>query len=191
MQTKIRRDKKYLFFILCVIGLGLISGILYYNFLDDVVKESIVTSLNNFNSFQYNFILKDLIIMSLLIVLSFFVIGLPLSVLYLFYEGFSISFLISIFFATFKIKGLLYIIIYILINKVLTLILLVIFIRKIINISRFIVGFILYKKETILLDKIVINFKNAIYIILFVLILNILLYFITPYIFSSLAFLIK
>jgi len=186
-----KKNKKYLNFVLVIVLIGLAFGFIYYQFLSENIKESITSTLNDYNSFRYNFIIKDLIIMSLLLVSSFFVIGIPLSIFYLFYESLSIGFLINIFFVSFGIKGLIYSLLYILLNKLITFLLSIIFIYKVINIGRFIIGVFIYKKDEFIKDKIILNFKNSLYIIVFVLIINIILYFISPLIFENLSFLLK
>jgi len=191
MQKLILKHKNYLKFIVIILLLGLLTGIIYYSLLNNEIKDNIAETLLNYNNYRYNGIIKDLIIMSLLLVTSLFVIGIPCSLFYLFYESLSIGFLISIFFASFKFSGLLYILIYILINRVLLLILMIIFVRKVINISRYIIGFFIYRKETQIGNKIILNFEKSIYIIIFVLIINIFLYFFSSSIFSNLAFLLK
>ena len=108
MQNKLFKNKKYLIFMFFLITIGIISGIFYYAFQSNDIKSNIINTISSYNSFKYNAIFKDLIIMSLLLVSSFFIIGLPLGLCFIFYEGLSIGFLISIFLASFKLKGLIY-----------------------------------------------------------------------------------
>lgn len=191
MHKLLQKNKKYLLFTLAIVIIGVIFGIIYYILLNSDTKENISNTLINFNNFRYNAILKDLIVMSSLLITSIFIIGIPLSLFYIFYESLSIGFLVSIFYANFKISGFIYILFYILLNKVITFILIFIFVKKLINVSRFIIGSIIYKKEIVIKEKLINNFKNSIYIIIIVFVINILLYFITPYIFQKLAFLLK
>lgn len=185
------KNKKYLKFVLIIVLIGFVFGFVYYHFLESDTKISIANALAEYKTFNYNFIVKELIIMSLLLVLSFFVIGLPLSIFYLFYESLTIGFLINIFFVSFKLSGFIYILLYIILNKFITFILMIIFIQKTINIARFIVGIFIYKKDEAIKDKIIFNFRNSLYIIVFVLIFNIILYFLSPLIFKNLSFLLK
>ncbi len=67
----------------------------------------------------------------------------------------------------------------------------IIFIRKIINVGRLVIGLIIYKKEKSIKDKLIFNLKNSIYIIIFILTIDILNYFINPIIFSKLEFLLN
>ena len=167
MPKFITNHKTYLLFVGIIIGIGILVGILYYQLLDENVKNNIVQTITSFKIFKFNNILKDLIIMSLLLVFSFFIIGLPLSIFYLFYESFSLGFLLNIFYVSFKIKGIIYFLLYFFINKLLVLILIIFFIKKIINISRYIIGYLIYRKDSKIKDKIIINFKKSLYIILY------------------------
>jgi len=94
-----KRNKKYLLFVLFILVIGIVLGMAYYFFIDEDIKLSIINTLNNNISFNNNFILKNLTIMSILLVLSFFIIGIPLSLFYLLYDSFSVGFLISMFFS--------------------------------------------------------------------------------------------
>ncbi len=191
MQKLISNHKKYLLFVTIIIAIGLLGGILYYQFLDSEVKNNIVNTLNNLTSFTNNNTLKYLIIMSLLLVSSFFIIGIPLSIFYLFYESLSLGFLLNVLYASYHLKGIIYFLLDFLINKLLILILIIFFIKKIINISRYIIGYLIYRHDNTIKDKIIINFKKCLYTILIIFIINLILSFISPTIFSKLSFLIK
>ena len=190
MQRILSKNRNYLLLVCSLMGLGIILGIIYYHFLNPDIQNSLINTITNFQNFQYNGILKYLTIMSLLLISSFFIIGLPLSLFYLFYESLSLGFILNIFYLTFKIKGLLYALIYLLINKLLVLLLLIIFVKKCLHISRLIIGHFIYRKDNVIKEKIIYNFKSSLYIILYVLIINIVLYIISPYIFKTLAFLL-
>ena len=131
MQKTLLKNKKYLIFMLSIVLIGLIVGIIYYISQSIDVKNRIISIISNYDSFKYNAIFKDLIIMSILLVSSFLVIGIPLALFYLFYEGVSIGFLISIFLASFKIKGLIYLLFFLFVNKCISFLLLFLFIQKI------------------------------------------------------------
>ena len=191
MQNKIVVYKKYLIFVITVVLIGILGGVLYYHFLNESIQNDITNTLLNTSSFTYNGTIKDLIIMSLLLVLSFLIIGSPLAIFYLFYEGVAIGFLLNIFFATFKLKGLIYILIYLLINKVISLFVMLFFIYKIINISRLLIGLLIYKNNDNIKNKIILYFKNALYLLVIMLIINLILYFVSPYILKYLNFLLK
>ena len=191
MQKFIKSHKNYLLFVVIVMGIGILAGILYYQFLDQNVKNNIVNTLANYQTFKNNNIVKDIIITSILLVSSFFIIGLPISLFYLFYESVSFGFILNIFFVSYKIKGIIYFLIYFIINKLLILLLIILLIKKIINISRYIIGYIIYKKDSTIKNKIMENFKKSLYIIIIILVVDIILYFISPFILNRFTFLIK
>ena len=180
------KHKKYLLFVLIVLIIGFSFGLIYFLMQNSDIKNTIIKSLNNSFSYEYNAILKDLIIMSIILVLSFFFIGIPLGIFYLFYESLSLGFMLMSFLFTYSFKGIFIFLMYFTINKLLFLILLIFYIQKIINIGRLVIGFIIYKKDNLIKDKLIANFISSLYIIIFVLILNIVLYFITPFIFKAL-----
>ena len=191
MYNGFKKNKKYFLFIMTILLIGLVGGIIFFLVQKSDLREDIKNLLLNMNNYHYNAILKDLIITSILLVLSFFVIGIPLGLFYLFYEGLSIGFMLITFLVTYSFKGLIYMIIYLLVNKLIPLILMAFFMQKIINIGRLMIGFLIYKKDHLIRDKIIINFKNALYILLFILIFDIIIYFLSPFIFQNLVFLIK
>ena len=191
MQKLIMKHKNYLLFVVIVIAIGILVGILYYQFLNQSMKDSVITTLKTYQSFNYNNTLKDLIIMSLLLITSFFVIGFPFGIFYLFYEGISLGFLLNIFYVTYKFKGIIYFLLHFLVNKLLILILLIFFIKRIINISRYTIGYLVYRHDNAIKEKIFNNFKKSLYTIMIVLVINIILYFISPVIFNNLKFLLK
>ena len=190
MQKLIMKHKKYLLFVVTIVLIGILLGIIYYQLLDNNTKNDIINTLVNFNTFKYNAILKNLIILSTLLISSFFGIGIFLSIFYIFYEGISWGFLLNIFYASFKIKGIIYFFLYLLINKLLVFILIVFFTYKIINISRYVIGYLLYKNSETS-KKILINFRKCLYSILIIFIIDIVLYYVSPIIFNSLKFLLK
>ncbi len=191
MYNGFKKNKKYFLFIMTILLIGLVGGIIFFLVQKSDLREDIKNLLLNMNNYHYNAILKDLIITSILLVLSFFVIGIPLGLFYLFYEGLSIGFMLITFLVTYSFKGLIYMIIYLLVNKLIPLILMAFFMQKIINIGRLMIGFLIYKKDHLIRDKIIINFKNALYILVFILIFDIIIYFLSPFIFQNLVFLIK
>ncbi len=190
MLNIIKRNKSYILFISIILITGIILGYIYYNTLDNDIKLNIINTLKNTKEYNFNYIIKDLFIMSLILVLSFFIIGIPLGIFSILYGAFSIGFILNAFIITYNINGVLYILLYLIITKIITLLLKILFLKKIINIGRFIIGKLIYKKEYYLKDRIIINFKKALYIILFTLINNIIVLLISPLIFSKIALLL-
>ena len=173
MLTYLKEQKKYLIFIGIILLIGLISGVVYYILLNSDIKENITETMINYNNFRYNSIIKDLIIMSNLLVTSLFLIGIPLGLFYLFYEGMSFGVILSIFIVNFKLSGLFYIIFYFLINKLLILLIMTLFIKKIINVGRYVIGMFIYHKDNLIKNKLIINLKNGLYLIVIIFVINI------------------
>lgn len=173
-MQNILKHKKFLLLIVFVITISLICGYFYYYSLDDDIKVNIIENLKNYNIFNCNNIIKDLTIMSTILILSFFFIGLPLCITYLGYETFIIGFLINMFLNFYKIKGLSILLIYMVI-RVIPLFLIIIFLKKIINISKLSFKYLINKEEFIK-SKIMYNFYNSLYIITFVFVINIVSY---------------
>ncbi len=191
MLKYLKKHKKYLFFVLFIIIIGFSCGLIYFLIQDNTIKNDIITSLNNSFSLKYNAILKDLISLSIILVLSFFVIGLPLGLFYLFYESLSVGFMLLSFLYAYSFKGFIFFLFYFLINKLLFFILLIFYLRKIINIARLTIGLIIYRQDNVTKEKLIQNFIKALFITIFILIIDIILYFVTPFIFTYFSFLIK
>lgn len=190
MLKLLSRNKKYLLFTLVIMLIGFVSGVIYYILLNEEIKLNIANTLLN-NSLKYNSTIKDLIIMSSLFVTSFFIIGIPLNIFYLFYEFLSYGFLITIFTHNYGISGLIYGLLITLLNKLLVIFIIIFFLKKLINISRLIIGRLIYKNDSSIKNKLLVNVYNALYIIVIVFVLNLILNFINPKIFSHLTFLLK
>ena len=75
MQRILSKNRNYLVFVLAIVAIGILAGIIYFHFLDQDTLNNLLTTLNNYNVIKYNGILKYLTIMSLLLISSFFVIG--------------------------------------------------------------------------------------------------------------------
>lgn len=114
-------NKLLLKFLISLFILGILIGLYIYIIQPDVTKSSIISELSNLSTTlktnQNNFIFH-LIILSVLTILSLFIIGIPLMLFYLFYEGISIGFLIAGFIHYKKISGLIYGLVFILVNKI-------------------------------------------------------------------------
>ena len=190
MLKILNRNKKYLIFVLVIIVISFLSGIVYYILLNEDIKLNITNTLVN-NSLKYNSTIKDLIIMSSLFVAAFFIIGVPLNIFYLFYEFLSYGFLITVLTHNYGLSGLFYGILSILLNELIIMIIVICFLKKLINISRLIIGRIIYKNNLSLKNKLLFNVYNSLYIIVIVFVLNLILSFINPKIFSHLVFLLK
>lgn len=176
--------KKYFLFIVIILVMGIISGIIYYYKLDNSVSENVIKSLDNFNINHINNVFNHFTIMAIILILSFFLIGVPISIFYIFYEGISIGFIITIFSIKYGISGFFYAIIFNLYTKLIHLFILSIFIKKIYVISKTIIFNVVknnsYTNKNILITK----FKSCLILIIIIMFSDIIVYF-TSYSFLS------
>lgn len=173
-------SKKIYLFLGILFTIGLILGIIFLVYLDESSKEIILLNINEWlqglENTHLNNILPHIIILSSLFILSLFLVGLPLILFFVFYNGFSIGFMLMALVDIFGIKGILYGIIYTLISKGIYLFLLFIFIITMIKIV--VILFKNYfKKEKMSKDGLNLLFKRTLICIAGILISDIILYF--------------
>lgn len=109
-------DKKILLVSSILLGLGILSGIIFFFITTSLDKMIVKNMMNEFvsiktnvtfstfiNSFKYNIIYIVIITLSSLLVIFY-----PLVLLINYYKGLTIGFLISSTISTFKLKGILY-----------------------------------------------------------------------------------
>ncbi len=152
-------------------------GVLFLLFNSEASKEIIFSNINNYlqDMNPVNGILYHVLILSSLLISSFLIIGIPLSIFFLFYNGFSVGFIIASLTNIFSTKGLIYGIIYVLITKGLFILLLLLFIKSLIKISGIILDKVINKKN--IKERIYYLIIRCIVIIGIILLIDILLYF--------------
>ena len=170
-MKKLIKYKKII--VLFIITRSILFGILIYNRLSD---DSINLLINNSSKLRYinsKIILFHLILLAISFILSFIGIGIIILLLYLFFEGVTIGFMLSYFLSVYKIKGIVYSVSYILIYKSLMIFLLIILIFKYLKLFRIIVKYIKNKQINIsktIMNSIIIIFTiiiNDLFLILF------------------------
>lgn len=184
-------NKQFLVFVSAILIMGILSGILYYYSLDQSIKDNVIITMNSFNVSGINNILRHVVILSIITVSSMLIIGFPLSLFYLYYEGIGIGFTLTVFTILSGMKGLLYSIIYIIFTKALFIFLLFISIKKILNISKLIVNYMVNKNSEKIKSNLIYNFKNLIYVILLIILNDIIIYFFSDNVLNLFAFLIN
>ena len=124
LLKKVRFDKKYVFFCIIILLIGIICGSLFIVILNSSDKnlvieyiESFIDSIKNSN-FDYIDTLKNALIINYSIVIIISIIGftyflVPINIVILFYKAFVLGFSLSAFILTYKIKGVLLSAIYI------------------------------------------------------------------------------
>lgn len=171
----IKFDKRYVFFCLILILLGIIVGSLFIVILNSSDKnlvieyiESFVDSIKN-NNFNYTETLKNTLILNYLVIIIISIFGftyflVPINILLLFYKAFIIGFSLSSFILTYKIKGLLLSIIYIFPHLILNILLFSLLIAFTLKLSIKMIKYIIKKKEV----NMRVYFNKYLYTILFI-----------------------
>lgn len=184
-------NKKYFLFIGIILVMGIFSGILYYYNIDNNMQSSVINTISNYEINQINNILKHVIILSILLVSSLVLIGIPISLFYVYYEGISMGFIITIFTTKYGLSGFIYGLIYNIVGSLLFLFLLLFFIKKLFYIAFSLMSFIYQKKQEKLKSTIIINFKNALLLMSLIIVLDIIIYIFSDNILLLFAFLLK
>lgn len=173
-------NKKLYVFMSIILVIGFIVGIVFVVLLDEATKEILFLNINevlqNFSYVNTSSMIIHLVILSSLLILSMFLIGGPLVLFFMFYNGFSIGFIISSLACIFGIKGILFGSIYVIIYKLLFLIMLVVFSVNLFKIIKCVIDRIVNKNNN--KESLVVFIKRSVIFIGIVLILDIILYFV-------------
>ena len=114
-------NKKIFLFISVILAIGIISGIIFLIFLNEASLEIIFLNINEYlqdlASLKCNNIFIDIITLSSIIMLGIFIIGIPIAIFFIFYNGFTLGFIIASLSSIFGFKGFIYSLVYIIINK--------------------------------------------------------------------------
>jgi|GEM_PF-1022779 len=180
IRTSILRRKNTIQFLLCLFLVGIIIGIIFYIKQSESNKDSIMNSMSFFQSNletkNINQIINHLIIITIIVVLAFLIIGTPIVVMYLFYEGLTIGFSVAVFHSTYQFKGLVFGLAFNFVTKGIYIILLILFAIKIIDISRNIIGTTIYKNDSSIKTSILKNSKYSLLLLGFILLNDSLLF---------------
>ena len=122
LKNRISYNKKIMLFLTILTIIGIITGaflVVILNVSDkNLIKEYIQTFIDNINSFNYIESLKNSLIISLILtigiwILGISVIGLLFVILIIFWKSFVLGFTISSFIITYNLKGLMLSFVYI------------------------------------------------------------------------------
>ncbi len=167
-------------FIVTIILIGLIGGMLYVIFLNKSGKNILITSMTNFitmiKDIKINFLATHLLIIPLLIVSSFLLVGIPIGIFYLFYNGFLMGFLISNFFLVKHLKGLIFGIIYLIITRLVFCFFYFILLINLLKIGYQMINLV-FKKRQYHKDYVLMYLKKCLICLIFILINDLILYF--------------
>lgn len=115
-------------FIVSLSLFAFLLGLLYSIALKPDLSQYLKSFIESIGNVHINTILSNIGIICLIFILSHSMIGLPIPILYLFIETFSIGYTFGIFIVTYKLKGLLFYLIYFLLVKSVFLVLVILFI---------------------------------------------------------------
>lgn len=175
--TSLKKHQSLLLFISILFLFGLITGILFYFKQDASTKETIVLSLTNLfqnNVFTIKNIFYHFLILIVVCATLFCFIGLPLLIIYIFFEGITIGFILPIFFSMFKINAIWYFLLYYFLIKFLFVFFLFMFFVKSFNFLKSYIYCI--KKKSYAFMK---NLKYLVILIFIILINDCFVYFVS------------
>lgn len=171
-------NKKLYLFMGIILLIGIIAGVFFVLMLDEASKEVMFLNINemiqNFGNIKINNIVSHLLILSSLLILTIMLVGAPLVIFFIFYNGFSIGFIISSLTSIFGIKGLIYGIIYVILTKGLFLLFLFIFSITLFKIIKNIIDKVFYKKHS---NMLTVLGEKALVCIILIVISDIIIYF--------------
>jgi stage II sporulation protein M len=158
LLNTIRFDKRYVFFCMILVVLGIICGSLFIVILKSSDKNLVIEYIENFidtiknNNFNYMDTLKNTLIVNYLVVIIISIVGftyflIPINVLILFYKAFIIGFSLSSFILAYKIKGLLLSTIYIFPHLILNILFFIILVAFTLKLSINMINSIIKKKD--------------------------------------------
>ena len=176
--NNIKFDKKYVFFSLVIVILGIITGSLFIVMLKNEDKTLVIEYIESFisnirdNNINYIDILKNSLIVNYIIILIISIIGFtyfffPINILVLFYKSFIIGFSLSSFILTYRIKGLLISLTYIFPHLIINILLFAILTAYTLKLSISMIKHIIKKKDV----NMRVYFNKYLYIIIIFIIL--------------------
>lgn len=172
-------SKKLYLFMSIVLFIGIITGVVFVIMLDEATKEILFLNINNFlqsfDASNISILVQHLVILSTLLILSIFLIGGPLVIFFMFYNGFTIGFIISSITCIFGIKGMLFGVLYVIVSKLVFVVLFIIFSVNLFKIVKCVIDYLVYKKSN--KESLVMFMKRSIVFIGIIMISDIILYF--------------
>lgn len=172
-------SKKLYLFMSIVLFIGIITGVVFVIMLDEATKEILFLNINNFlqsfDASNISILVQHLVILSTLLILSIFLIGGPLVIFFMFYNGFTIGFIISSITCIFGIKGMLFGVLYVIVSKLVFVVLFIIFSVNLFKIVKCVIDYLVYKKSN--KESLIMFMKRSIVFIGIIMISDIILYF--------------
>ena len=146
-------------------------------------KPELTNQIENFKNLilttNQNVFLIDIGIITMIFIASISIIGLPLIIFYIFYEGMSIGFTAGAFIYTFKIKGFGFYLLFLMATKLIFLLLIFYFIIVSIRFTYKIIGALIYKNKENLYDTVINQFARFVIILILIILNSSMIYFLT------------
>ena len=158
LLNNIKFDKKYVFFSMVLVILGIITGSLFIVILNSTDKNLVIeyitdfidsiknNSINNIDIFK-NTLLINYIIIIIISIIGFTYFFFPVNIIVLFYKAFIIGFSLAAFILTYKFKGILLSIIYIIPHSIINILLFSLLVSFTLKLSINMIKYIIKKKE--------------------------------------------
>ncbi len=183
-------NKSIIKFMISLAIIAVIIGFIFFQNQSVEVQKGVVDKVSELSTLlvnnNQNNIVFHLAIISVIVLLSLIIIGLPILIIYYLYEFASIGYLLASLFAYKSIKGLLFGMCFIIVNKILFLIILSYFLLNTINYTRKYLKSLKTSKKDLIINYLYKSF----FVIILILINDIILYFVGNKIASIFIFLL-
>lgn len=188
IRTSLKKGKYKILFLISLLILGFIAGVLYFIWQSEGMKDFLIgsISLSNINQGRINNLLEHLLLLPGMIFMLSLLLGLPLSLFYLFYQGLSWGFTSILICLACKMQGFIFLVKYFLLFEVIYLPLLIIFNLKMLDCSKNIVGIVIYRGDERIKRNFVLNLKKILIYLVIILLVDLFIYFISPWILKHL-----
>lgn len=158
LLNNIKFDKKYVFFSMVIVILGIITGSIFIVVLNSTDKSLVTEYISSFmdniknNNIIVNDIIKNVFINNSLVILIISIIGFtfflfPINILILFYKAFIIGFSLASIILTYNIKGILISLVYIFPHLIINILLFSLLTAFTLKLSIKMINYIIKKKE--------------------------------------------
>ncbi len=158
LLNNIKFDKKYVFFSMVIVILGIITGSIFIVVLNSTDKSLVTEYISSFmdniknNNIIVNDIIKNVFINNSLVILIISIIGFtfflfPINILILFYKSFIIGFSLASIILTYNIKGILISLVYIFPHLIINILLFSLLTAFTLKLSIKMINYIIKKKE--------------------------------------------
>ncbi len=177
IRTSFKKNMSLFLFISILFLFGVITGILFYFKQDLSIRQTIISSLTGLfqnNVFELKNIFYHLLIFIIICALLFCFLGIPMLVIYIFFEGLSIGFILPIFVSLFKINAIGYFLVYFLLIKFVYIFLLFFLFAKTFHFTKTYL-LCLKNKNYVFMNEL----KYIVFLIVFILLNDFVIYFVS------------